>query len=327
VSFGSAPAFSVGIEEELLLVDAETLDLVPAFEKVVPDPGPRIKPELFACLLEIATKPWEDVGLALWQLQELRAEVGVRAARNGARVIVSGTHPTASTAEQMILPYERYERIREQLGEKLTTQVVCGLHVHVAMPDEATCLRAFELVVPWLPVLLALGANSPFVEGRPSGFRSVRAERLLLLPTGGTPPVLPDWAAWEEATAGDDTRRHWDAWPRPEHGTLEVRVMDQQTDVRRSAGLAAIVQALAASALERAPEPYDRHLYRQRRADASRLPPDAADVEALRALVEPVARELDGWELARAVLESRPEAERQLELGPEAALRELASAT
>ncbi len=73
------------------------------------------------------------------------------------------------------------------------------------------------------------------------------------MPTGGTPPLLPDWAAWEKATGGDDTRRHWDAWPRPEHGTLEVRVMDQQTDVRRSAGFAAIVQALVAAVAEGEP--------------------------------------------------------------------------
>ena len=82
------------------------------------------------------------------------------------------------------------------------------------------------------------------VEGAATGLRSTRARRLLLLPTGGTPPLLPDWSAWEEVTAGDDTRRHWDAWPRPEHGTLEVRILDQQTDVRRSAGFAAIVQSL-----------------------------------------------------------------------------------
>jgi gamma-glutamyl:cysteine ligase YbdK (ATP-grasp superfamily) len=166
--------------------------------------------------------------------------------------------------------------------------------------------------------LLALSANSPFAEGEPTGLRSTRAERLLLMPTGGTPPLLPDWAAWEAATRGDDTRRHWDAWPRPEHGTLEVRVMDQQTDVRRSAGFAAIVQALVASVVDGTPEPYDRELYVKRRADAARLPLDSADVAALAELIPAGA-------LVEHVLGSGPEAERQLELGPEAALRELAS--
>ena len=324
MSWNSAPFLSVGIEEELLLVDAETLDLVPAFEQVVPDPGPRIKPELFACLLEIATKPCETVEVALRELRELRAEVRARAEGQGARVIASGTHPISHAAAQTILPYERYERIRDQLCEKLTTQVVCGLHVHVAVPDEEVALQAFEGVIPWLPVLLALSANSPFAEGAPTGLRSTRAERLLLMPTGGTPPLLPDWAAWEEATAGDDTRRHWDAWPRPEHGTLEVRVMDQPTDVRRSAGLASIVQALVATTMEREHEAYDRELYARRRADAARRLPDLTEVDALRVTIEPAVHELGTGELVQHVLEGRPEAERQLELGVEAALRDLA---
>jgi glutamate---cysteine ligase / carboxylate-amine ligase len=320
VTWDSAPPLSVGIEEELLLVDAETLDLLPAFEEVVGEPTPRIKPELFACLLEIATQPHETVEAALRELEDLRADVRRRAEAHGVTAIAGGTHPTASTAGQMILPYERYERIRAQLGEKLTTQVVCGVHVHVAMPDPDTALHAFEGVVPWLPTLLALSANSPFVEGRDTGFRSTRAERLLLLPTGGTPPLLPDWAAWEEATQGDDTRRHWDAWPRPEHGTLEVRVMDQQTDVRRSAGLAAIVRSLVAAVLERDVEPYDRELYARRRAEAARSAPVEAEVDALAGLV---ARD----SLARYVLDGRPEAERQLELGPERALDAMAVAS
>ena len=138
------------------------------------------------------------------------------------------------------------------------------------------------------------------------------------MPTGGTPPPLPDWAAWEEATAGDDMRRHWDAWPRPEHGTLEVRVMDQQTDVRRSAGFAAIVQALVAAVADAEPEPYDRELYARRRAEAARLPPDSEEVAALAELIGPRP-------YAKHVLAGRPEAERQLELEPEAALRWLAS--
>jgi carboxylate-amine ligase len=190
---------------------------------------------------------------------------------------------------------------------------VFGLHVHVAMADAASCLRAFEGVIPWLPTLLALSANSPYAEGRETGRRSERAVRLLDMPTGGTPPVLRDWGDWDEATAGDDTRRHWDAWPRPEYGTLEVRVMDMQTDVRRAAGFAAIVQALVAAASSPA-EPYDRELYTRRRREAAALPPDPRETEALAELVEPHLRR-DDTELAALVLEGRPEAERQLELG------------
>jgi carboxylate-amine ligase len=183
----------------------------------------------------------------------------------------------------------------------------------VSVPDPETCLKAFEAIVPWLPTLLALSANSPFAEGKETGRRSERAARLLEMPTGGTPPVLRSWDDWTAATQGDETRRHWDAWPRPAYGTLEVRVMDMQTDVLRSAGLAAIVQALVATGVAGPPpEAYDRELYAQRRSQAATAAPEPDEVEALAAAVAP---QLAGGaaRLAKLVLRGRPEAERQLE--------------
>jgi glutamate---cysteine ligase / carboxylate-amine ligase len=318
VSWGSAPPFSVGVEEELFLVDAETLQAAPVFEQVVPEPDARLKPELFACIVETTTTVCRDADEVLVALTRLRAELRKRASAVRSTAVAVGTHPFARGAEQRLVSLPRYERLRTELGERLRTQLVCGLHVHIALPDAETALRAFEGVVPWLPVLLALSANSPYAEGEATGLRSTRADRLLNMPTGGTPPSLPDWSAWEQATAGDDTRRHWDAWPRPDHGTLEVRVMDQQTDVRRAAGFAAIIQALVAAVADGEPQTYDRELYAERRAVAARLPPDRADVAALAEL-------LPRDELADHVLTRRPEAERQLQLGPEAALLELAS--
>jgi gamma-glutamyl:cysteine ligase YbdK (ATP-grasp superfamily) len=177
----------------------------------------------------------------------------------------------------------------------------------VSLPDWETCLRAFEGVLPWLPTLLALSANSPFAEGAATGRRSERAVRLLELPTGGTPPVLRNAADWTAATAGDQGRRHWDAWPRPGYGTLEVRVMDMQTDVHRSAGLAELVGRLVLAVAESEHATYDRDLYARRRERATREAPDPGEVEALAALV-------DVGRLGAAVLAGRPEAERQLEL-------------
>ncbi len=314
MTWGSAPPYSLGVEEELFLVDRETLETAPVFEQVVPEPDERLKPELFACVVETTTPVCRDASEVLDHLVRLRGEVVSR----GATVVATGTHPLARAEGQPLVPLPRYKRLRAELGERLYTQLVCGLHVHVALPDADTALRAFEGVVPWLPVLLALSANSPYAEGKATGLRSTRAERLLEMPTGGTPPPLPDWGAWEEATKGDDTRRHWDAWPRPEHGTLEIRVMDQQTSVRRSAGFAALVQALVAAVAASDPQPYDRELYARRRAEAARLPPDSEEVAALAELIGPLP-------FAKHVLAGRPEAERQLELGPEAALAWLAS--
>ena len=229
------------------------------------------------------------------ELRALRREVAARAAEHGLGVLATGSHPTAR-GRIPIVPIERYERMREELGPQLDRQRVCGIHVHVAVPDPNTCLRAFEGVVPRLPELLAASANSPYWDGAASGWRSIRSQILLEMPTGGTPPVLRSWDDWQAASRDDSTRRHWDAWPRPEYGTLEVRVMDQPTSLRRTAGLAADVQRLVREAADFDGEPFDRAEY-----DAAR---------------ERAGREGGG-----------PEAERQLELGSEAALRQIAALT
>jgi len=294
--FGSAPAWSLGIEEELMLVDAETLE--PArdgFSRVFGEATERIKPELFESFVEITTTVVETPEEAGAELRELRREVAGRAAGHGLALLATGSHPTAR-GRVPIVPVERYRRMKEKLGPRLNRQLVCGIHVHVAVPDPDTCLRAFEGVVPRLPELLAASANSPYWDGADSGWRSIRSERLLEMPTGGTPPVLGSWDDWRAASRDDSTRRHWDAWPRPEYGTLEVRVMDQPTSLRRTVELAAEVQRLVREAAEFDSEPFDRAAYATLR--------------------ERAGREGGG-----------PEAERQVELGPEAAVREIAART
>ncbi len=280
-----------------MLVDAETLE--PArdgFSRVFGDAGERIKPELFESFVEIVTPVVETPEEAEAELRALRREVAERAAGHGLALLATGSHPT-SRDRVPIVPVERYRRMRAELGPGLHRQVVCGLHVHVSLPDPETCLRVFEGVVRFAPALLAASANSPFWEGEPSGWRSIRSQILLEMPTGGVPPVLRGWDDWQAASRGDNTRRHWDVWPRPEHGTLEVRVMDQPTSVLRSIELAVEVQRLVREAsLAEPAEPFDRAEYAAAR--------------------ERAAREGGG-----------PEAERQLELGPAAALQEIAART
>ena len=219
--FGAAPPWSLGIEEELMLVDAETFE--PArdgFSRVFGEATERIKPELFESFVEITTTVVETPEEAESELRALRGEVAERAAAHGLALLATGSHPTAR-GRVPIVPVERYRRLKAKLGAGLYRQRVCGLHVHVAVPDPATCLRAYEGVVPRLPSLLAASANSPFWEGAESGRRSIRSEILLEMPTGGTPPVLRSWNDWQTATRGDSTRRHWDAWPRPSGKTTK----------------------------------------------------------------------------------------------------------
>jgi carboxylate-amine ligase len=312
--FGAAAPGTLGIEEEVILVDAGTLETAPAFSRVVGPSYESFKPELFECFAELTTPVVPDAEAALVELQRLRGELAGLVESQGILVHAAGSHALARAAGQPIVPVERYKRLAAALGPRIYRQLVCGLHVHVSVPAPETCLQAFEAVVPWLPTLLALSANSPFAEGKATGRRSERAERLLEMPTGGTPPILRSWDDWAAATRGDKTRRHWDAWPRPEYGTLEVRVMDMQTDVRRSAGLAAIVQALvAAGAAGPLPETYDRELYARRRSQAATTAPDPSEVAALAAVVGP-GLSGSGAQLAELVLRGRPEAEQQLEV-------------
>lgn len=279
-----------------MLVDAETLE--PArdgFSRVFGEATERIKPELFESFVEITTLVVETPEEAEAELRTLRQEVAERAAEHGLAVLATGSHPTARGLVPLV-PVERYQRMKAELGPQLNRQQVCGLHVHVSVPDPDTCLRAFEGVVPRLPALLADSANSPFWEGAYSGWRSIRSRILLEMPTGGTPPVLRSWDDWQKASRNDSTRRHWDAWPRPEYGTLEVRVMDQPTSLRRTGELTARVQRLVREAADWDDEPFDRGEYE-------------------------VARKRAGHE------GGGPEAERQLELGPHEALREIAVRT
>ncbi|HZQ66158.1 MAG TPA: YbdK family carboxylate-amine ligase [Gaiellaceae bacterium] len=309
--FGAVPPWSIGVEEELFLVDAESSATAPVFSRVVPEAGDRIKPEVFECLAELATPVVPDAAAALVELRRLRLELARLAEPHGVRLHAAGAHALAHGEGQPIVPVARYRRMAAKLGPRLGSQLVCGLHVHVAMPDAGTCLTAFEAVVPWLPVLLALSANSPLADGERTGRRSERAERLLVMPTGGTPPVVETWDDWRAATRGDSMRRHWDAWPRPEHGTLEVRVMDMPTDVSRSAGFAAVVRALAMAGAESPAPAYDRRVYGRRRAAAAVEPPVRAEVAALAERIDGVLQGEDRV-LAEAVLSGRPEAERQL---------------
>jgi len=280
-----------------MLVDPETL--LPArdgWSRVFGEATERIKPELFESFVEITTGVVETAEEVEAELRALRLEVAERAEEHGFAVLATGSHPTAREPVP-IVPVERYERMKAELGPQLLRQTVCGLHIHVSVPDPETCLRAFEGVVPQLPRLLAASANSPYWDGADSGWRSIRSQILLEMPTGGTPPVVRSWDDWRAHSRDDSTRRHWDAWPRPEYGTLEVRVMDQPTAVRSSAELAGSVQRLVREAAESGGgEPFSREEYAAAR--------------------ERAAREGGG-----------PEAERQLELGPEAALREIASLT
>src|SRR5262245_31385159 len=154
-----------------MLVDAETL--LPArdgWSRVFGKATDRIKPEIFESLVEIATPVFETADEIEAELRALRHEVAERAAECGLAVLAVGSHPTATEPSRFV-PSDRVALLKKRLGPGLRRQTVCGLHVHVSVPDPDTCLRAFEGVVPYLPRLLAQSANSPYRGGVSTGWR------------------------------------------------------------------------------------------------------------------------------------------------------------
>ena len=282
-------SLTLGVEEELMLLDPETLALAPGVERLLPHEG--LKTELFSCLIETNTPVCETAGEARDELVRLRRLVVERAASEGLVVAAAGSHPFSIPEEQRIVDEPRYRKMVEELGAVAKGQLVCGLHVHVGMESFDACLRTLAGVRPWLDALLLLSANSPYLAGERTGALSSRLSRLRRLPRGGPPPLLATVADWESEVAAaevDYARIWWDARPHPRLGTLEVRIADQATSVDRAAALVALVQALCAAP----PEP-------------------GTD---LLAAVEPASRELRTWELVETLREP-VEALRQLEVG------------
>jgi carboxylate-amine ligase len=333
--FGESSRYSVGLEEELMLLDAKTLAPVAAVDVFIRASADRdlpgiFKTELHASVVELTTRICAGVDEAVAALRGLRGVADEIARANGLRVAAAGAHPTAPLESLPIVAEERYEQMIRQVGYAARRQGVNGLHVHVGVAGAEQCYERLEAVLPWLPVVLALSANSPFVSGVPTGMLSNRAAILAELPRGGVPPVFgsyPAWEAWVERFVGigvmqDYTRVWWDIRPHPRLGTLEVRMPDQPTALARTELLARLVRDLVETAPAR--EPLNRADYLQNRWSAAHLGLDAQ-------LVHPDGdRLVAGRELARELLRAEPpepEALRQLELGPLAAAADLVERT
>jgi carboxylate-amine ligase len=332
-------ALTVGIEEELWIVDPETLELVPAVGRLVARAERRelpgvLKTELHASVVELATATGDSVDEAVERLAALRAAAAEVAAAEGLAVAASGSWPTSIPAEQEIAREERYREFVEYAGPSARRQGVSGLHVHIGMPDADTCFRVLETVLPWLPLVLAVAANSPYFEGHETGMLSIRAEVLGFLPRHGAPPAFRSYADWERlmermaatGLAKDYTSFWWDVRLHPRFGTLEIRAPDQCTSLDRTAAVVRLLHDLCAWAIDapaRELDPAERGIYDQNRWAASRfgphgklIHPDRAEAVAVPDLLRelPITTELDG---------NGCEADRQLEVGRADGLREV----
>lgn len=288
--FGESSPFSVGLEEELFVLDAETLEPASIPDGVLD--GERFKPELFTTMLELNTGVHSGVAQAVEELASLRVEARRRLRGHGLELAAAGTWPTAVLGQQPVTPLEPLQRLAAYAGTAALRQHCSGLHVHVGLGSPEECMGRLEGALPWLPAVLALSANSPYSGGAETGLASTRAELLELLPRAGAPPVFrsyQDWAEFAEllvelGLADDLMRLWWDVRPHPRLGTLEIRMPDQPTRLAATATLAELCHRLVVSA-DRAAAPADRGLYAQNRWAAARF---GARAE----LIHPETREL-----------------------------------
>jgi carboxylate-amine ligase len=290
-----------------------------------------------------------EVDAALPALRRAAAEA---AEREGLAIAAAATHPFAKPEGQPIVKEERYVTFVAYGGISVRRQGVQGLHVHVGMPSGEACWECLEAILPWLPVVLALSANSPWLAGELTGMASNRAPVLAELPRAAGPPAFATYAEWESwverlvslGVTQDYTRIWWDVRPHPALGTLEVRIPDQPTDVRLSSAFAALLQAMCATALEGGLPQNDARLGDHSRADyaqnrwaaarygprAELLHPDGGSVGSaaslgveLVELVRPAARALGGEAALDRLEPGACEADLQLAPSPLAAAADL----
>jgi carboxylate-amine ligase len=321
--FGESSPFSLGVEEEVMILDAQTLEPVDAVGVLLEGaegldlPG-SLKTELHGSVVELNTDVCATVEDAIAALRELRGAADRIARANGLVIAAAGAHPTVPLESLPVVQEPRYLEMLEQVGYPARRQGVNGLHVHVGVESAERCFERFEAVLSWLPVVLALSANSPYVDGRANGMLSNRAGVLAELPRGGAPPGFEsyaDWEAWVDrlvsiGVMADYTRIWWDVRPHPRFGTLEIRIADQPTSLGRTELLVRVLRDLVEHAPARVTPRGDyvqnRVAAASRGLDAQLIHPDGESVVSARDL----ARDLLGAE------PPEPEAWAQLEAGP-----------
>ncbi|MEM1300131.1 MAG: carboxylate-amine ligase [Pseudomonadota bacterium] len=247
------PSFSVGIEEEYLIVDQETRDLVqqpdPGFLARCSDlTGERSTPEFLQCQVEVGTAPHARVTDAAKDLLTLRQGIAAAAAEFGYKPIAASTHPFARWRAQTHTRKERYDTLEHDLGQTVRRLLICGCHVHVGIEDDDLRVDLMSQAAYFLPHLLALSCSSPYWAGEDTGLASYRLTVFDALPRTGLPDQMGSYAEYRRLVealvdAGcieDATKIWWDIRPSDKFPTLEQRV----TDVCATAGEAAVIAAL-----------------------------------------------------------------------------------
>jgi glutamate---cysteine ligase / carboxylate-amine ligase len=251
----TGPSYTLGIEEELMIVDSETLELQNSIEtmlEAMPQAEGQVKPELMESVCEIATSPCKNTREAGAQLRDLRRLTQRTAGENDLAIGSAGTHPFAMWEDQRIVARPRYRDLVAALRFVARQELIFGVHVHVGVDDPDKAVHVANGMRVHVPLLLALSANSPFWRADPTGLLSTRTPIFRAFPRVGIPPRYDDFEDYskrvgfmvESGAIEDYTYLWYDVRPHPNFGTVEIRVMDAQTRLEHTLALAALVQAL-----------------------------------------------------------------------------------
>jgi carboxylate-amine ligase len=263
--FAGSSDLTVGIEEEFAVLDAASLDMVPRFEElrdaaVAEDPvlAESIAGELISSEIEIRSGRGDDVHDALRRQRDARARLFALADGHGIALGATGTHPWADYRDQRNIDTEHYRRVVDGLRYVARRNNTFSLHVHVGARDVDRAIRACDRLRPVLPLLLAISANSPYLDARDSGLHSARSQAFTKsFPRCGIPDAYGTWDAYREyvdflvrtQSIVEYTQVWWSIRPHLDFGTVEVRICDAQTSAAESDALTALIVACVGQAL------------------------------------------------------------------------------
>jgi glutamate---cysteine ligase / carboxylate-amine ligase len=294
-AFSHSAALSLGVELELQLVNTHDYDLAPYSDEMlrlmarIPLPG-SVVPEMTSSMIEISTGVCHSCTEVLGQLSQIRDALVRCADKLNIACVGGGTHPFQQWHEQRIYDRPRFRQLSELYGYLSKQFTIFGQHVHVGCPDADSALLMLHRMSRYIPHFIALSASSPFVQGQDTQFDSARLNSVFAFPMSGRAPFTLSWDEFGKWFA-KSTRTgvvksmkdfYWDIRPKPEYGTIEIRVFDTPLTVERAAALSGFVQALAAWFLDEqpfVPEEDDYMVYTYNRFQACRFGLEAVYVE------------------------------------------------
>ncbi|MBT8187800.1 MAG: carboxylate-amine ligase, partial [Croceitalea sp.] len=250
--------FTLGIEEEYQVIDPTTRELTSHDQKIVAEAAKhlkdQVKAEMHQAVVEVGTNICNDIHDARKEIKHLRKTISDIAIDLGYRIGAAGTHPFSEWEKQLITPNPRYDEIVSELQDTARSNLIFGLHVHVGIADKALSLHLTNAMRYFLPHLYALSTNSPFWEGRNTGFKSFRSKVFDKFPRTGIPGVFNSVSEYEnyvnllvKTNCIDNPKKiWWDIRTHPFFPTLEVRICDVPMTIEETLSIAAVIQALVA---------------------------------------------------------------------------------